>query len=454
MSDRHGPGGPTPRGVGLPGLPTRPDAAQALLGVDPVCGMKVFERPDPITAEHAGTTYFFCCAGCASKFAADPERYLQSPGSEPMRPATVPAPPAGGNVEYVCPMCPEVSSRTPGPCPSCGMALEPAVVTAATRTEYVCPMHPEIVRDGAGVVPDLRHGARAAHRGGRRAAQRRARRHDAPVLGRRRPWPSRCSPSRWPTWSPGGRSSALVAGRWTTWLQLALATPVVLWGGWPFFVRGWRSLVTRHLNMFTLIALGTGAAYVYSLVATLFPASSPTPSGMHGHGGGLLRGGGGDRHPGAARSGARAAGAGAHRRRDPRAARPGPDDGPPARRRRPRARRAARRGPRRRPAPRPSRREGAGRRRRSSRARARSTSRWSPASRCRSRSTPATRSSAARSTARAASSCAPSGSAPTPLLARIVQLVADGPAQPRADPAPRRPRGGVLRPGRRGGRRR
>jgi Cu+-exporting ATPase len=281
MSDRHGHGGPKPRGVGLPGLPTRPAAARAVLGVDPVCGMKVFERPDPITAEHAGTVHYFCCTGCAAKFVADPERYLKTPGSEPMRPAPAPAPPAGGKVEYVCPMCPEVSSGKPGPCPSCGMALEPAVVTPATWTEYVCPMHPEVVRDAPGSCPIC---GMALEPRTVAAAE-----PPNPELAdmTRRFWVSAALAVpllavAMADMIPGRPFHALVTGRWTTWLQLALATPVVLWGGWPFFVRGWRSLVTRHLNMFTLIAIGTGTAYGYSVVATLFPGLFPDAFRMHG----------------------------------------------------------------------------------------------------------------------------------------------------------------------------
>ena len=126
----------------------------------------------------------------------------------------------------------------------------------------------------AGQLPDLRHGARADDADGRRGRKPRTARHDAAVLGRRRACRCRCWPWRWASISPCARCADRRRVL-RVWLQLVLATPVVLWGGWPFFQRGWASVVNRRLNMFTLIALGTGVAYVYSLVAALAPGIFP-----------------------------------------------------------------------------------------------------------------------------------------------------------------------------------
>jgi len=223
-----------------------------VLGIDPVCGMKVFEKPTVPRREYKGKTYYFCNPGCAAKFEADPARFLQAPGSEPMKPMapTMPARPgpvsaAGGeDVWYTCPMHPEVRQKGPGACPICGMALEPVepIVTEAPNPELadmtrrfwvsVTLTVPLLLIAMGGMVPSLK-----------------------PVL----------------------------SGRWVAWVQLGLATPVVLWGGWLFLVRGWRSIAYRSLNMFTLIAIGTGTAYLYSVVATLFPDIFPDSFRMEGN---------------------------------------------------------------------------------------------------------------------------------------------------------------------------
>jgi Cu+-exporting ATPase len=195
---------------------------------DPVCGMTV----DPHTAkhrhQHAGLTYYFCSAGCLEKFKADPAKYL---GDRPQSVATVPE----GTI-YTCPMHPEIRQVGPGSCPICGMALEPvlATVEAGPNAELVDMTR----RFWIGLVLSL------------------------PVVAL----------------EMGGHLTGLnhyVGQTTSNWLQMFLATPVVLWGGWPFFVRGWNSLVTRNLNMFTLIAMGTGVAWIYSMVATLAPGVFP-----------------------------------------------------------------------------------------------------------------------------------------------------------------------------------
>ncbi len=247
---------------------------------DPVCGMTVDPERSAATAEHAGKTYYFCCKGCAEKFRTDPENYLkpapraggpliQLVGSKPGPSAPEP------RTAYVCPMDPEVRASHPGPCPKCGMALEPEVPPPpATRVEYTCPMHPQIVRPGPGVCPIC----------GMALEPRTvtAQEEENPELRdmQRRFWVSLVLTI--PVFAvamagliPGRPLDGLATPRVWMWLEMILATPVVLWGGWPFFVRFWNSIVNRSPNMFTLIGLGVGVAYIYSLIATLFPGVFP-----------------------------------------------------------------------------------------------------------------------------------------------------------------------------------
>jgi Cu+-exporting ATPase len=202
---------------------------------DPVCGMDV----DPATAEHVaqhdGVAHHFCSAHCRDRFIADPQAFLGTPSGKPSEPAR-PAPGAE-EVEYTCPMHPEIRQMGPGACPICGMALEPVTVTADT-----------------GPSAELRDMTRRFWIGAVLTV---------PVvvleMGRHLVDPLYDA----------------IPSDVATWAQLLLATPVVLWGGWPFFVRGWQSLRTRNLNMFTLIAMGTGIAWVYSVIATLVPGIFP-----------------------------------------------------------------------------------------------------------------------------------------------------------------------------------
>ncbi|MPZ31356.1 MAG: heavy metal translocating P-type ATPase [Rhodospirillales bacterium] len=195
---------------------------------DPVCGMKVTVATARDKAEHAGHTYYFCSQHCMAKFTAEPERYLAAKSAEAMPKGTI----------YTCPMHPEIRQEGPGSCPICGMALEPLEATLdqgpneelldMTRRLWVAVALsvPIVILDMGGHFLGIDH---------------------------------------------------LLPHGWMNWILLVLATPAVLWAGWPFFVRGWQSLLTRNLNMFTLIALGTGTAWAYSVVATvapgLFPAS-------------------------------------------------------------------------------------------------------------------------------------------------------------------------------------
>ena len=199
---------------------------------DPVCGMTIDPAKAAAKVEYAGTKYYFCSAGCAAKFRADPERYVKPPEPKP------PAPPPPAGTLYTCPMHPEILRDAPGACPICGMALEPRTVTLEE-----------------GENPEL-------------------------VSMRRRFWVS--TALTLPVfviamrhYLPGNPLGQFASPAVLAWLELLLASPVVLWGGWPFFVRGWRSVVTWNLNMYTLIALGVAVAYAFSLVAHLFPGLFP-----------------------------------------------------------------------------------------------------------------------------------------------------------------------------------
>ena len=207
---------------------SEPGAATTV--TDPVCGMKV----DPATSkhrfDHAGTTHHFCSARCRTKFAADPDAYL--------RPKIAAPSPAAPGAIYTCPMHPQIRQVGPGSCPICGMALEPVEATAEAAPNH--ELADMTRRIWIGLVLTLP--VFILEMGGH-----------IPALG----------------------LHGLVPMQTSTWIQFALTTPVVLWAGWPFFQRGWASVVSRHLNMFTLIALGTGAAYLYSLAATFAPGIFP-----------------------------------------------------------------------------------------------------------------------------------------------------------------------------------
>jgi len=297
-------------------------ASARKLDKDPVCGMNVDPSKAAASVEYESKLYHFCCRGCAEKFKAYPEKYL-SPnykpagmgpavqlGAKPVKiapvtgnadnppsitladvgssPALLPGGPSvraslakgtENNPSYVCPMDPEVRQARPGACPKCGMALEPEFPVAVTSTQWTCPMHPEIVRDGPGACPIC---GMALEPKTVTAAQ-----EDNPEL---RDMTGRF----WTSVLLGvplvayamlrmGPLAHVLTPRAGTWLEFALATPIVLWCGWPFFVRGWASVKFRSPNMFTLIAMGVGVAYVYSAVATLAPGIFPeTLRGMQG----------------------------------------------------------------------------------------------------------------------------------------------------------------------------
>jgi Cu+-exporting ATPase len=267
-------------------MPTNSRNPLPALERDPVCGMNV----NPATAKHAckhgGLDYYFCSAGCAEKFEADPPKYLattaptRSPRSAALgtQPSTRPA--AGPT--YVCPMCPEVHANKPGACPSCGMALEPEVPQASARIEYTCPMHPEIVRPAPGSCPIC--GMTLELRTVTAVAEENPELRDMS----RRFWVSLALTVPLILLDmyhmmPGLGVQATSESGSLSWIELVLATPVVLWGGWPFFQRFWTSLVNRSPNMFTLIGMGTGVAYIYSAAATFTPNFFPvTPPHVRG----------------------------------------------------------------------------------------------------------------------------------------------------------------------------
>jgi P-type Cu+ transporter len=260
--------------------------------IDPVCGMTVDPLKSAGTYEDEGRTYHFCSAHCLAKFRNEPAKYLKEAhdhagkafSADQQRRQTQQAHSSERGIEYTCPMDPEIRQVGPGSCPKCGMALEPVDVasTVQTRTEYVCPMHPEIVRHEPGSCPICGMALEP------RVVSLKEEANPELVDMTRRFWVSAALslPLLLLAMSemiPGQPVQHAISPRLLIWLQLALATPVVLWGGWPFFERGWRSIINRSPNMFTLIALGTGAAYLYSLVAVLLPQIFP--ASFHGHDG-------------------------------------------------------------------------------------------------------------------------------------------------------------------------
>ncbi|CAN1723240.1 Silver exporting P-type ATPase [Hyphomicrobium sp. 1Nfss2.1] len=195
---------------------------------DPVCGMDVDPHTAKFRADHGGRTYYFCAAGCRTKFIANPLKYLNK-DDQPLEPV-----PEG--TIYTCPMHPEIRQVGPGSCPICGMALEPELVTAEQPPNHELIDFSRRFWIGLALALPVFLLEMGSH-----------------LFGLHH----------------------LIAPSVSNWIQLVLATPVVLWAGWPFFERGWQSVVTRNLNMFTLIAMGTGVAWIYSVIATIAPQIFP-----------------------------------------------------------------------------------------------------------------------------------------------------------------------------------
>ena len=247
---------------------------------DPVCGMTVNPATAKWSLRHAAATYHFCSNGCMGKFAADPEKYLTARNTQSTPQPEIPEAPSSSGTIYTCPMHPDVRRSAPGPCPICGMALEPLVgaPVPAQKAEYVCPMDPEVVQDHPGICPKCGMALELRIAGVDALAA------DAPnpelADMTRRFWFSVALSLPLLVLSMSGMIPGMplqhALGMWRiVWIELILATPVVLWAAAPFFERGARSLVSGHLNMFTLISLGVGIAYGYSVFATIFPGLLP-----------------------------------------------------------------------------------------------------------------------------------------------------------------------------------
>ena len=214
------------------------------LHVDPVCGMTVSEG-SPLQAEHAHQTYYFCSEHCLHKFEVEPDAYV---GERSAMPASAHHGETEATVthrQYVCPMHPEVVQDGPGNCPKCGMALEPREAVGVEENPELADMNRRLWVSTAFALPVFLLAMVA---------------------------------DLAPQWLPGWLTMHAVQ-----WLEFLLATPVVLWGGWPFFVRGWQSVVSWNLNMFTLIGLGVGVAWIYSVAALLLPGLFP-PAMQHAGG--------------------------------------------------------------------------------------------------------------------------------------------------------------------------
>jgi P-type Cu+ transporter len=255
--------------------------------IDPVCGMTVNPESAAGSYEYKGETYYFCSPNCLKKFGDNPDQFLNKPQSPMAQPVGIQreSKPTSAPVAQTqtCPMHPEVQQNKPGSCPKCGMALEPIAVAAPQqKIEYTCPMHPEIVRDAPGNCPICGMALEP-----RTITLTQEENHELKDM-RRRFWVSVVL--TFPVFAigmsdllPGAPLQRIVPPVALSWIQLVLASPVVLWGGWPFFVRAWQSLLNRSPNMFTLIGLGVGVAYGYSVIATVFP--DIFPHAFRGHGG-------------------------------------------------------------------------------------------------------------------------------------------------------------------------
>mgnify|MGYP001610531128 FL=1 len=242
---------------------------------DPVCNMTIEDENAAGVSEYKGKKYYFCAKHCKEKFEKDPETYIGKKAVTslslmmPMSKET-----ANKVTKYTCPMDPEIIKDNPGSCPICGMALEPLVpLLTVTKTEWTCPMHPEVISDSPGACPKCGMALEPKTVLGEEENPElvdMTRRFKVGVI---LTIPLVLIAMR--DLIPGLSLESLISHEVMKWLELLLATPVVLWAGWPFFVRGWQSLMTRNLNMFTLIGLGVGVAYIYSIVAALFPGMFP-----------------------------------------------------------------------------------------------------------------------------------------------------------------------------------
>ncbi len=252
------------------------------MAIDPICGMTVDEATSRST-ERDGQTVYFCSEHCRQKFLAHgAPASTKHHGHDHAHHEPAPRKHQSASSKYFCPMCEGVESDKPGTCLKCGMALESARPAASRqKVVYTCPMHPEIEQDGPGTCPKCGMVLEP------KATQPESEEDDSELRSMtRRFWVAVALtvPVFLLAMLPmlGVPLDRWLGAKLNTWLQLVLSTPVVLWCGWPFYERGWRSIVTWNLNMFTLIALGTGAAYLYSFVAVLFPDRIPDSFRHHG----------------------------------------------------------------------------------------------------------------------------------------------------------------------------
>ncbi len=251
------------------------------MAIDPICGMTVDEATAR-SGERDGKAFYFCSEHCRQKFLASrtPEKSHAPQDHEGHFQQSASKQQASG--KFTCPMHAEVVSDKPGTCPKCGMALELSTPVAQKQhVIYTCPMHPEIVQDGPGTCPKCGMALEP------KTVKLNAEEDDTELRNMtQRFWVAAALtvPVLLLSMLPmiGVPLDHWLGHTLHLWLQLILSTPVVLWGGWPFFERGWNSVITRNLNMFTLISIGTGAAYLYSLVAVLFPSLIPEDFRHHG----------------------------------------------------------------------------------------------------------------------------------------------------------------------------
>lgn len=253
---------------------------------DPVCGMIINEESAVAFKEWQGVRYGFCSRKCYDSFSAEPEKYITATEQNHTAAPVCCSPVSVADHSkhrhskakkessgtYTCPMHPEIREDGPGSCPKCGMGLEAVTpVQSAVRMEYVCPMHPEVVQDKPGDCPICGMALEP------KTVTAETESNPELINMTRRFWVSMVLsiPLLIITMVGMFTTKEIIPGGWQSWLELILATPVVFWGGAPFFVRGWKSIVNRSLNMFTLIAIGTGVAYGYSVIATFFPDIFP-----------------------------------------------------------------------------------------------------------------------------------------------------------------------------------
>ncbi|VAW90943.1 Lead, cadmium, zinc and mercury transporting ATPase; Copper-translocating P-type ATPase, partial [hydrothermal vent metagenome] len=242
---------------------------------DPVCGMDVDEQSKH-QFNYNNNDYHFCSEHCLHKFEEQPQHYLDKKEPDNHVVSEVDA-----NTTYTCPMDPEVVQQGPGICPKCGMALEAmGIPVQASKTQYTCPMHPEILQDEPGICPKCGMALEAT------SVAVEEENEELNDMSRRFWIGSILSipvfilamvADLLPNMLPSALSMDKVQ-----WIEFVLATPVVLWGGWPFYVRFWLSVRTWNLNMFTLIGLGVSVAYIYSVVALLYPSLFPPVMQMEG----------------------------------------------------------------------------------------------------------------------------------------------------------------------------